>query len=309
MTPFLIGSHVSMKGKEMLLGSAQEAAQYGENVFMIYTGAPQNTRRKSIEDLNIPAAKTFMAAHEQREIVVHAPYVVNLGNTAKLTNFQFAISFLTAEVQRAAALGAKQIVLHPGAHVGAGAPAAIAQIAQGLDTILTAAESPVQIALETMAGKGTEVGRSFEELAAIIDATPHNERLSVCFDTCHTSDAGYAIATDFDGVLNEFDHVIGLDRLKVVHLNDSKNPQGSHKDRHTNIGLGTLGFDVLNAVAHHPQLTTVPKIMETPVIGPDRKHGVNPHGYEVAMLKHQQFNPDLEADVLAGVSVDAYLQR
>lgn len=309
MTPFLIGSHVSMKGKEMLLGSAQEAAQYGENVFMIYTGAPQNTRRKSIEDLNIPAAKTFMAAHEQREIVVHAPYVVNLGNTAKPANFQFAISFLTAEVQRAAALGAKQIVLHPGAHVGAVAPAAIAQIAQGLDTILTAAESPVQIALETMAGKGTEVGRSFEELAAIIDATPHNDQLSVCFDTCHTSDAGYAIATDFDGVLNEFDHVIGLDRLKVVHLNDSKNPQGSHKDRHTNIGLGTLGFDVLNAVAHHPQLTTVPKIMETPVIGPDRKHGVNPHGYEVAMLKHQQFNPDLEADVLAGVSVDAYLQR
>lgn len=309
MTPFLIGSHVSMKGKEMLLGSAQEAAQYGENVFMIYTGAPQNTRRKSIEDLNIPAAKTFMAAHEQREIVVHAPYVVNLGNTAKPANFQFAISFLTAEVQRAAALGAKQIVLHPGAHVGAGAPAAIAQIAQGLDTILTAAESPVQIALETMAGKGTEVGRSFEELAAIIDATPHNDQLSVCFDTCHTSDAGYAIATDFDGVLNEFDHVIGLDRLKVVHLNDSKNPQGSHKDRHTNIGLGTLGFDVLNAVAHHPQLTTVPKIMETPVIGPDRKHSVNPHGYEVAMLKHQQFNPDLEADVLAGVPVDAYLQR
>lgn len=309
MTPFLIGSHVSMKGKEMLLGSAQEAAQYGENVFMIYTGAPQNTRRKSIEDLNIPAAKTFMMAHEQREIVVHAPYVVNLGNTAKPANFQFAISFLTAEVQRAAALGAKQIVLHPGAHVGAGAPAAIAQIAQGLDTILTAAESPVQIALETMAGKGTEVGRSFEELAAIIDATPHNDQLSVCFDTCHTSDAGYAIATDFDGVLNEFDHVIGLDRLKVVHLNDSKNPQGSHKDRHTNIGLGTLGFDVLNAVANHPQLTTVPKIMETPVIGPDRKHGVNPHGYEVAMLKHQQFNPDLEADVLAGVPVDAYLQR
>ena len=278
MTPFLIGSHVSMKGKEMLLGSAQEAAQYGENVFMIYTGAPQNTRRKSIEDLNIPAAKTFMAAHEQREIVVHAPYVVNLGNTVKPANFQFAISFLTAEVQRAAALGAKQIVLHPGAHVGAVAPAAIAQIAQGLDTFLTAAESPVQIALETMAGKGTEVGRSFEELAAIIDATPHNDQLSVCFDTCHTSDAGYAIATDFDGVLNEFDHVIGLDRLKVVHLNDSKNPQGSHKDRHTNIGLGTLGFDVLNAVAHHPQLTTVPKIMETPVIGPDRKHGVNPHG-------------------------------
>jgi len=309
MAEFLIGSHVSMKGKDMLLGSAQEAASFGENVFMIYTGAPQNTRRKPIDELNIEAGKAFMAAHDQRAVVVHAPYVVNLGNTVKPQNYGFAVEFLTAEVQRAAALGATQIVLHPGAHVGAGAPAAIAQIAKGLDEILSAAQAPVQIALETMAGKGTEVGRTFEELAAIMDATAANDRLSVCFDTCHTSDAGYAIADDFDGVLNEFDHVIGIDKLKVIHLNDSKNPQGSHKDRHTNIGLGTLGFDVLNKVAHHPQLTTVPKIMETPVIGPDRKHGVNPHGYEVAMLKVQKFNPDLEADVLAEKPVDEFLTR
>lgn len=309
MSEFLIGSHVSMKGKPMFLGSAQEAAQYGENVFMIYTGAPQNTRRKPIEELNIPAGQAFMADHNQRAVVIHAPYVVNLGNTLKPQNFGFAVAFLTAEIKRAAALGATQIVLHPGAHVGAGPDAAIAQIAKGLDEILAAADEPVQIALETMAGKGTEVGRSFEELAAIMDATGANDRLSVCFDTCHTSDAGYDIATDFDGVLNEFDHIISVDRLKVIHLNDSKNPQGSHKDRHTNIGLGTLGFDVLNSIAHHPQLTAVPKIMETPVIGPDRKHGVNPHGYEVAMLKAQRFNPDLEADVLAGNPVDAYLNR
>ncbi|WP_203642235.1 deoxyribonuclease IV [Levilactobacillus andaensis] len=309
MAEFLIGSHVSMKGKDMLLGSAREAASFGENVFMIYTGAPQNTRRKPIDELNIEAGKAFMAAHDQRAIVVHAPYVVNLGNTVKPQNYGFAVEFLTAEVQRAAALGATQIVLHPGAHVGAGAPAAIAQIAKGLDEILSAAQAPVQIALETMAGKGTEVGRTFEELAAIMDATAANDCLSVCFDTCHTSDAGYAIADDFDGVLNEFDHVIGIDRLKVIHLNDSKNPQGSHKDRHTNIGLGTLGFDVLNQVAHHPQLTAVPKIMETPVMGPDRKHGVNPHGYEVAMLKAQKFNPDLEADVLAEKPVDEFLTR
>ncbi|WP_125685829.1 deoxyribonuclease IV [Levilactobacillus fujinensis] len=309
MAEFLIGSHVSMKGKDMLLGSAQEAAGFGENVFMIYTGAPQNTRRKPIEELNIEAGKAFMAAHDQRAVVVHAPYVVNLGNTVKPQNYGFAVGFLTAEVQRAAALGATQIVLHPGAHVGAGAPAAIAQIAKGLDEILSAGQEPVQIALETMAGKGTEVGRTFEELAAIMAATATNDRLSVCFDTCHTSDAGYAIADDFDGVLNEFDHVIGIDKLKVIHLNDSKNPQGSHKDRHTNIGLGTLGFDVLNAVAHHPQLTAVPKIMETPVMGPDRKHGVNPHGYEVAMLKAQRFNPDLEADVLAEKPVDEFLTR
>ncbi|MFC6288682.1 deoxyribonuclease IV [Levilactobacillus angrenensis] len=309
MTEFLIGSHVSMKGKDMLLGSAKEAASYDENVFMVYTGAPQNTRRKPIDELNIAAGKAYMADHDQRAVVVHAPYVVNLGNTTKPQNYAFAVEFLTAEVQRAAALGATQIVLHPGAHVGAGPEAAIAQIAQGLDEILAAADEPVQIALETMAGKGTEVGRNFEELAAIMAATAHNDRLSVCFDTCHTSDAGYAIATDFDGVLAEFDHVIGLDKLKVIHLNDSKNPQGSHKDRHTNIGYGTLGFDVLNKVAHHPQLATVPKIMETPLIGPDRKHGVNPHGYEVAMLKHQQFNPELEADALAGKSFTEFLTR
>lgn len=309
MSEFLIGSHVSMKGKSMFLGSAQEAALYGENVFMIYTGAPQNTRRKPIEELNIPAGQAFMADHNQRAVVIHAPYVVNLGNTVKPQNYGFAVEFLTAEIKRAAALGANQIVLHPGAHVGAGPDAAIAQIGKGLDEILTAADEPVQIALETMAGKGTEVGRSFEELAAIMDATSANDRLSVCFDTCHTSDAGYDIATDFDGVLNEFDHVIGVDRLKVIHLNDSKNPQGSHKDRHANIGLGTLGFDVLNRIAHHPQLQTVPKIMETPVMGPDRKHGVNPHGYEVAMLKAQQFNPDFEADVLGENPVDAFLNR
>jgi len=309
MAEFLIGSHVSMKGKDMLLGSAQEAASFGENVFMVYTGAPQNTRRKPIDELNIEAGKAYMAAHRQRAVVVHAPYVVNLGNTTKPQNYAFAVEFLTAEVQRAAALGATQIVLHPGAHVGAGPDAAIAQIAQGLDEILTAATAPVQIALETMAGKGTEVGRTFEQLAAIMAATSHNDRLSVCFDTCHTSDAGYDIVGDFDGVLNEFDHVIGLDKLKVIHLNDSKNPQGSHKDRHTNIGYGTLGFDVLNGVAHHPQLTAVPKIMETPLIGPDRKHGVNPHGYEVAMLKAQRFNPDLAADALAGKPVDEFLTR
>ena len=309
MSEFLIGSHVSMRGQDMLLGSAREAASFDENVFMVYTGAPQNTRRKPIDELNIPAGHAFMREHDQRTVVVHAPYVVNLGNTTKPQNYGFAVEFLTAEVQRAAALGATQIVLHPGAHVGAGAPAAIAQIAQGLDEIFAAAQEPVQIALETMAGKGTEVGRTFEELAAIMAATNANDRLSVCFDTCHTSDAGYDIATDFDGVLNEFDHVIGIDRLKVIHLNDSKNPQGSHKDRHTNIGLGTLGFDVLNSIAHHPQLTAVPKIMETPLIGPDRKQGLNPHGYEVAMLKHQQFNPDLEADVLAEKPVDEFLTR
>ncbi len=200
--------------------------------------------------------------------------------------------FLQEEVLRAEALGATQIVLHPGAHVGAGADAGIQQIIKGLNEILRP-DQTAQIALETMAGKGTEVGRSFEELAQMIDGVTYNEKLSVTFDTCHTNDAGYNVREDFDGVLNEFDHIIGLDRLKVVHLNDSKNPQGAHKDRHANIGFGEIGFDALNHVLQHEQLVNVPKILETPYVGEDKKHNFAPYAYEIAMLKAGQFDPDL----------------
>ncbi|WP_461244011.1 deoxyribonuclease IV [Secundilactobacillus muriivasis] len=302
----LIGSHVSMKGKEMLLGSAKEAASYGENVMMVYTGAPQNTRRKPIDELNIDAGQAYMKAHGIEQVVVHAPYVVNLGNTIKPENFPFAVDFLREEVKRAQALGATQIVLHPGAHVGAGPDAAIAQIAKGLNEIITP-DQTVKIALETMAGKGTEVGITFEQLAQIIEQVDDNEKLSVCFDTCHTNDAGYDIVGDFDGVLKHFDDVVGLDRLQVVHLNDSKNPQGSHKDRHELLGLGTIGFEALNAVAHHPALTSVPKIMETPWVIPDpenKKKKLPPYGYEVAMLRQQRFNPNIEANVIAQAAFD-----
>ncbi|MTV81251.1 deoxyribonuclease IV [Lactobacillus sp. CRM56-3] len=295
-----------MKGKEMLLGSAQEAAGYGENVFMIYTGAPQNTRRKPIEKLNIEAGQAYMADHGLRQIVVHAPYVVNLGNTIKPENFPFAVDFLREEVKRADAIGATQIVLHPGAHVGAGPDAAIAQIAKGLNEVI-GPDQKVKIALETMAGKGTEVGITFEQLAQIIDQVSDNDKLSVCFDTCHTSDAGYDIKDDFDGVLKQFDDVIGLERLQVVHLNDSKNPRGSHKDRHELLGKGTIGFDALNAVAHHPSLVNVPKIMETPWVAVDKKHKLAPYGYEVEMLKQQHFNPKIEEDILAQKPFNANL--
>jgi deoxyribonuclease-4 len=302
----LIGSHVSMKGKEMLLGSAKEAAGYGENVMMVYTGAPQNTRRKPIDELNIDAGQAYMKAHGIEQVVVHAPYVVNLGNTIKPENFPFAVDFLREEVKRAQALGATQIVLHPGAHVGAGPDAAIAQIATGLNEIITP-DQTVKIALETMAGKGTEVGITFEQLAQIIEQVDDNDKLSVCFDTCHTNDAGYDIVGDFDGVLKHFDDVVGLDRLQVIHLNDSKNPQGSHKDRHELLGLGTIGFEALNAVAHHPALTSVPKIMETPWVIPDpenKKKKLPPYGYEVAMLRQQRFNPNIEANVIAQAAFD-----
>lgn len=294
----LLGSHVSMSGKKMLLGAAEEAASYGASTFMIYTGAPQNTRRKPIEELNIEAGQALMQEAGLSNIVVHAPYIINLGNTIKPENFGFAVAFLQEEIRRAQALGATQITLHPGAHVGAGVDAGLAQIIKGLNEVLTKEQIP-QIALETMAGKGTELGRSFEELARIIDGVTLNEKLSVTFDTCHTNDAGYNIREDFDGVLNEFDQIIGLDRLQVVHVNDSKNPQGSHKDRHANIGFGTIGFDALNYVVHHPQLQALPKILETPYVGEDKKNKRAPYGFEIAMLKEQTFDPDLLTKIMA----------
>lgn len=288
----LLGSHVSMSGKKMLLGAAEEAASYDATTFMIYTGAPQNTRRKPIEEMNIEAGQKFMAEHHLSNIVVHAPYIINLGNTIKVENFGFATAFLRQEIERAQALGATQITLHPGAHVGAGVDAGLKQIIKGLDEVLWKEQIP-QIALETMAGKGTELGRTFEELATIIEGVTLNDKLSVTMDTCHINDAGYNVKEDFDGVLEEFDKIIGLDRLKVVHVNDSKNPMGSHKDRHANIGFGTIGFDALNKVVHHETLTELPKILETPYVGADKKTSKAPYGYEIAMLKSQTFDPDL----------------
>lgn len=288
----LIGSHVSMSGKKMLLGAAEEAASYQATTFMIYTGAPQNTRRKAIEDMNIEAGLEFMKAHGMSSMVVHAPYIINLGNTIKLENFGFATQFLREEIMRAQALGATQITMHPGAHVGAGADAAIAQIIKGLNEVLTNDQIP-QIALETMAGKGTEVGRSFEELAQIIEGVTLNDKLSVTLDTCHIHDAGYNVREDFDGVLNEFDKIIGLDRLKVVHVNDSKNIQGAKKDRHANIGFGEIGFEALNKVVHHPQLVTIPKILETPYVGEDKKNKKAPYKFEIAMLQSGVFDGNL----------------
>lgn len=270
---------------------------------MIYTGAPQNTRRKAIEEMNIPAGEAFMKEHKLSNIVVHAPYIINLGNTIKPENFGFATQFLREEIVRSEALGAKQITMHPGAHVGAGADAAIAQIVKGLNEVLTK-DQTAQIALETMAGKGTEIGRTFEELAKIIEGVTLNEKLSVTLDTCHINDAGYNVREDFDGVLEEFDRIIGLDRLKVIHVNDSKNPQGSHKDRHANIGFGTIGFEALNKVVHHPKLSDLAKILETPYVGEDKKDKKAPYGYEIKMFREQKFNPNLIEDILNQVGFE-----
>lgn len=293
-----LGSHVSMSGKKMLLAASEEARLYGSNTFMIYTGAPQNTRRKPIDELNIEAGLSHMREHGIVDIVVHAPYIINIGNSQKPETFELGVNFLRSEIERTAAIGAKQIVLHPGAHVGAGSDVGIKKIIEGLNEVLEQ-DQQVQIALETMAGKGSECGRSFEELATIIDGVTKNEKLSVCFDTCHVHDAGYNIVEDFDGVLNEFDKIIGLNRLKVLHINDSKNECGARKDRHENIGFGHIGFDALNYIVHHPQLMEIPKILETPFVGVDKKDKKPPYKLEIEMLKNKAFDSELQMKVIA----------
>lgn len=290
--PLLLGSHVSMSGKKMLLGSSEDAAKYGATTFMIYTGAPQNTRRKPIEELNIEAGHKHMEENGMSSIVVHAPYIINLANTTKPETFQLGVDFLKQEIERTAALGVNQIVLHPGAHVGAGVDAGIARIIEGLNEVLTE-EYPVKIALETMAGKGTEIGRNFEEIARIIDGVKNKDRLSVCFDTCHVHDAGYDIVGDLDGVLQEFDNIIGKERISVIHINDSKNERGAGKDRHENLGFGHIGFETLHKIVHHPDFVNIPKILETPFVGLDPKKKHAPYEIEIAMLRDSVYRPEL----------------
>ena len=294
-----IGSHVSMSGKDMLLGSAKEAVSYGADTFMFYTGAPQNTRRKDISELNIDAAWEYMNAHGIDGIIVHAPYIINLGNTVKPETFSLAVEFLAKEIERTISCRSHTLILHPGAHVGAGTEAGTAQIIKGLNEVLTA-DTDCVIALETMAGKGSEIGRTFEELARIYDGVVHNEKLRVCFDTCHTSDSGYDIIRRFDDVIREFDHILGKEQIAVFHINDSKNAPGAAKDRHENIGFGQIGFDALNYIVRHPDFENVPKILETPWIPSpdDRKKSYPPYKHEIAMLRKGVFDPGLKEKVL-----------
>lgn len=294
---FKIGSHVGMSGKKMLVGAVEEAISYGANTFMIYTGAPQNTRRKPVEELNIEAGMALMKENniDINDIVVHAPYIINLGNSVNPSTFEIAVSFLRTEIERTEALGVSQIVLHPGAHVGEGAEKGIARIIEGLNEVIKP-DQKVKIALETMAGKGSECGRSFDELAQIIAGVKYNDKLSVCFDTCHVHDAGYDIVNDFDNVIKEFDRIVGIERISVVHLNDSKNPRGASKDRHENMGLGHIGFDALNYIAHHEALKDIPKILETPYVAlsEDKEaKTVPPYKYEIEMLKSKKNDAEL----------------
>ena len=286
MEEIKIGSHVGMAGKEMFLASVKEAESYGANVLMLYTGAPQNTRRKEIKDLNIEAGWAYAKQAGIREIVVHAPYIINLANTVKPETFELAVQFLEKEIRRTAAMRSHILVLHPGSALDAGAEAGIAQTVRGLNMVLDENEDEVFIALETMAGKGSEIGRTFEELKAIYDGVNKKERLRVCFDTCHVNDAGYDLVHDYDGVFKHFDQVIGLDQIAVFHINDSLNPLGAHKDRHANIGQGTIGFETLHRLVHDPRFMEIPKILETPWLCAEgeTKKTIPPYKEEIQQL-------------------------
>ncbi|AUO05269.1 deoxyribonuclease IV [Paenibacillus jamilae] len=279
-----IGSHVSFSDKG-LLSATKEASSYGSSSFMIYTGAPQNTRRKPMESMYLEEGKQLMAEKGMEDIVVHAPYIINLGSYKENT-YELAVSFLQEEIRRTHAIGVKNIVLHPGAFTDKDAEYGIGRIADGLNEVLNGVkETDVNIALETMAGKGTEMGRSFEEIASIIDKVERNERLTVCMDTCHIHDAGYDIVNDLDGVLEQFDRIIGLNRIQVVHINDSKNPVGAHKDRHTPIGSGWIGYQTIHNVVHHEALQGRPFILETPWIGKEAKTQRPMYEVEIALLR------------------------
>lgn len=294
--PIKIGSHVSMSGDLMYLGSIEEALSYEANAFMIYTGAPQNTIRKKISDLKIKEAVQLMEEKGLSfdDVIVHAPYIINLANPDP-TKRSFAVEFLTEEVNRSHAMHAKQIVLHPGSAVGGDREQAVKWIAEGVNQVIHNTPGiPVKIALETMAGKGNEVGKTFEELRAIIDLIEDQDRVSVCFDTCHTHDAGYEVKDNFDAVMKKFDEVVGKDKISVFHVNDSKNEKGAAKDRHENFGFGYLGFDALIKVIYHPDFLHVPKILETPYV--DDKP---PYKEEIEMIRAKVFDPNLVEKIKA----------
>ena len=299
MGKLIIGSHVSFTKDEGLLGSVKEALSYNENTFMFYTGAPQNTIRGKIDQTKTEEAKKLMQENniDINNVIIHAPYIVNLANDKDQDKYNFAINFLKNELERAQTLGIKKIVLHPGSHVGLGEEKGLNNIIDALNIILTEKEGPI-ICLETMAGKGTELGKTFEQLKTIIDGINTQERIGVCLDTCHLNDAGYDVK-NFDELLDKFDKIIGIDKIGCIHINDSKNEKASHKDRHENIGLGTIGFDNLIKIIYHEKLKKVPKILETPYIsidgGKDRTYA--PYKFEKDMFKKQKNNKNLLKDI------------
>ena len=285
----IIGSHVGFKKDTQILGSLKEALSYGANTFMFYTGAPQNTARYPISDGLTLEALNLMKENniDYSKVIVHAPYIINLCNEEK---FEFSVNFLTEELNRCNQLGVKYLVLHPGSHVGLGIEKGIENIAKGINMAFTnlGKENNVIILLETMAGKGTEVGSKLEEIKEIIDKIEDKDHIGVCLDTCHLSDGGYDIE-NFDAFLDEFDNLIGINKIGCVHVNDSKNIKGAHKDRHENFGFGNVGYETLINIIYNKRLENVPKILETPYVDKDYP----PYKYEIEMIRNKQFDENL----------------
>lgn len=285
----IIGSNVKFTKNTQLLGSLEEALSYGANTFMFYTGAPQNTARSAINDELTHEALKIMQEKgvDYSKVIVHAPYIINLCNEDK---FDFSVNFLTEELKRCNQLGVKYMVLHPGSHVGLGLDKGISNIIKGLNLCLSNSKSfnNVTILLETMAGKGTEIGSKLEEIKKIIDGIADKNHVGVCLDTCHLNDSGYDLS-DFDNFLNNFDSLIGLEKIGCIHVNDSKNAIASHKDRHENIGYGSLGFDILLNILYNKRLENIPKILETPYV----EQTYSPYKYEIEMIKNKKFDSDL----------------
>lgn len=298
----IIGSHVAFSSKEQLLGSVKEALSYNANTFMFYTGAPQNTKRLPINDeLTYEAYKLMKENNiDLSKVIIHAPYIVNLGN---LENFDFSVSFLKGEVERASMLGIKYMVLHPGASVSYSKEESINSIIKGLNLILYN-DKDVVILLETMAGKGTEIGSNISELKEIISNVKYKEKIGICLDTCHLFDSGVDL-TKFDNYLDLFDKEIGLSYIHCIHINDSKNEFSSHKDRHENIGLGHIGFSTLINVIYNDRLKDIPRILETPYItmnDTSKEKVYPPYKEEIAMIRNKEFNTNLLEDIRASNS-------
>ncbi|MDQ0514260.1 deoxyribonuclease-4 [Mycoplasmoides fastidiosum] len=297
----ILGSHVSMSKKnKYLVGAVKEMLEYNATTLMIYTGPPQNTKRTDLELMDIKAGLKLAAEHgiDSSNFVIHAPYIINLA-TFKEDNRKFATQFLIEELRRAAGMGIDKVVLHPGSFVGQTLAQGIEHLINSLNFVLQRTEHlNVTICLETMAGKGNEIGRNFEELAAVIQGCNNHRLLGVCLDTCHVHDAGYDLRQK-EQILTNFDQTIGLDRLKVLHINDSKNSQGSRKDRHENIGYGKIGFKTLLEWIYEPKFVNLPKILETPFVeisspkNPQALISVPPYKYEIEAIKQKQWKQKL----------------
>ena len=287
----IIGSHVSFKKDSQLVGSVKETLSYGANTFMFYTGAPQNTNRAPI---NMDITNKALAMMKENnidinDIIVHAPYIINLANGDE-SKYKFSINFLKQECKRCETLGVSKLVLHPGSHVGKGTDIGINNIINALNEILPT--TSVTILLETMAGKGTEIGKTIEEIKRIIEGVSEKEKIGICLDTCHLFDSGYDVSS-FDDILDEFDKVGLLSKIKCIHVNDSKNIKGSHKDRHENIGFGNIGFKSLIDIIYNKRLESIPKILETPYID-----GYPPYKYEIKMIRDKEFDNNLKEKVI-----------